>query len=333
MLSYPQCGPVERFEPVIEELLASKPLQRLKRVHQLGVFHFFIPSGNSSRYEHSLGVLMLLRKHGASLEQQIAGLLHDVSHMAFSHVADYLFERWDEELGEDFAHDIIHSTEIADILERHRIDSERVSDPRNFGLLERTKPDLCADRIDYSLRDGVCLGLHGIKQAKEIADDLTVVDGQFVFQTPEIAATHARLFIALDRDFYSSAKGIASFFLMVDAIKAGFETGELTLDDLLKNDDQVLRILIDSEYDTVAKPLHDLMHGFDVDELSLQPTHSLKKKTRYIDPLVIQGNELVRISHIDASVEREIALYLQQRDQPISFSIVSRDNCIDEYAI
>ena len=36
--------------------------------------------------------MLLIKKLGGSVEEQIAGLLHDVSHTAFSHVIDYVFD-------------------------------------------------------------------------------------------------------------------------------------------------------------------------------------------------------------------------------------------------
>ena len=44
-----------------------------------------------TRYEHSVGVMLLARRVGGGLREQVAALLHDVSHTAFSHVIDHVF--------------------------------------------------------------------------------------------------------------------------------------------------------------------------------------------------------------------------------------------------
>src|SRR3990167_3900982 len=77
-------------EPVILELLKSKLVLRLKGISQFGVPDKYHYIKGFSRYEHSVGVMILLRILGASLEEQVAGLLHDVSHTAFSHIVDWV---------------------------------------------------------------------------------------------------------------------------------------------------------------------------------------------------------------------------------------------------
>lgn len=84
---------VYKIEQVLEDLINSKPVQRLRGGHQGGASYLVNPKWNVTRYEHSVGVMLLIRKLGGSLEEQIAGLLHDVSHTAFSHVVDFALDQ------------------------------------------------------------------------------------------------------------------------------------------------------------------------------------------------------------------------------------------------
>ena len=87
-------GQVKITEPVLIELIKSPALQRLKKIEQHGTWQLhkdYKQSYYFSRYTHSIGVMLLLRKFNASVEEQLHGLLHDVSHTVFSHVADFLF--------------------------------------------------------------------------------------------------------------------------------------------------------------------------------------------------------------------------------------------------
>jgi uncharacterized protein len=146
-------GRVELTEQVIRELIGSSPVQRLRRINQSGASQYVLSGKTVTRYEHSLGVMILLRILGASLEEQIAGLLHDVPHTAFSHVIDFVFKDDNHEYHEKYRSEIVLNSEIPEILTRHGIDIDRILDDTQHTLLERKLPDLCADRIDYTLRD------------------------------------------------------------------------------------------------------------------------------------------------------------------------------------
>ena len=68
-------GSVQITDPVIVELIESTPLQRLKRVDQYGYRPLWVKPDvkigplDSSRFVHSVGVYLLLRRFGAALDE------------------------------------------------------------------------------------------------------------------------------------------------------------------------------------------------------------------------------------------------------------------------
>src|SRR4051812_29346399 len=84
-------GAVEIDEPVLLALLHSNAVQRLEQLMQHGVTALLGVTPSTTRLEHSIGVMLLVRRLGGSLQEQIAALLHDVSHTVFGHVIDYVF--------------------------------------------------------------------------------------------------------------------------------------------------------------------------------------------------------------------------------------------------
>ena len=147
-------GKYEIQEPVIVELINTDSIQRLKDIHQFGMPQRFYPFPGYSRYEHSLGVMLTLKELGADLEEQVAGLLHDVSHTAFSHTVDWVVgSREKEDFQDKNLKTIITNSDIPGILMRHGIDTNRITEHDNYPLLERPAPYLCADRVDYTLRE------------------------------------------------------------------------------------------------------------------------------------------------------------------------------------
>jgi HD superfamily phosphohydrolase len=73
-------GRVEITEPVLLDLIASEAMQRTKGISQHGITALLGITPPFSRFDHSLGAMLLVRHLGASVKEQIAALLHDISH-------------------------------------------------------------------------------------------------------------------------------------------------------------------------------------------------------------------------------------------------------------
>src|SRR3989344_2208425 len=174
-------GNFEITEPVILELINCPTLQRLKEIDQAGYLEPHFPGTAYSRFEHSVGVYLLLKMYQAPIEEQIAGLIHDVSHSAFSHCIDYVLDAGSEtehSHQDNVFDDYVRQSEIPGILEKYHFDLEYILDDRNFPLKERDLPDLCADRIDYSLRTAVVF--KEIENGKFFTDNLTTKNGKWI---------------------------------------------------------------------------------------------------------------------------------------------------------
>lgn len=82
------------------DLLDCPEVQRLRRIHQLGVSHFTYPGADHSRFSHTLGVLHMMqqawhriellgREPAVARSREVllaAAVLHDVGHGPFSHL-------------------------------------------------------------------------------------------------------------------------------------------------------------------------------------------------------------------------------------------------------
>jgi uncharacterized protein len=92
-------------------LIDSPLLQRLRRIRQTGLAYLVYPSATHTRFEHSLGVTILVGKLVTHLRQnngsdiiskkdeyslRLAALLHDVGHSFLSHVSEQIYERFDD---------------------------------------------------------------------------------------------------------------------------------------------------------------------------------------------------------------------------------------------
>ena len=142
------------IDDVLIELINCGAVQRLKNIHQVGATYLVNKDLNVTRYEHSVCVMLLIKMLGGSLEEQIAGLLHYVSHTAFSHVIDFVLDNNEEDYHEIIFNEVVMNSEIPNILKRYGYNYKDIlMNEEKCTILERKAPRLCADRVDYTLRD------------------------------------------------------------------------------------------------------------------------------------------------------------------------------------
>ena len=109
-------------------------------------------------FDHSLGVYDIIRIYGGSLREQVAGLLYDASHTAFSHSAgDYMFGMAGIKSYQDDIHcQSLIALGLDSVLKKHGFSVEAVELHHNtLPLLKQKYPYLCADRIEYILHTGI----------------------------------------------------------------------------------------------------------------------------------------------------------------------------------
>ncbi len=309
------------IEPVLRELMASAPMQRLKRIHQLGAAHFFRPEWNTKRFEHSVGVMLFLRRHGAFLEEQIAGLLHDVSHLAFSHVMDFVFPNHEEDFAASLMNEVVSEGEIAAILRRHGFDPRKILDVHAFPLLEQPRPDVCADRFDYAVRDALTFGLITIEQAHRFHDAIAVVDGTFCFLDEAVAKAFAEMFLLNDY-IYASPRYICMYFMLAEAIKNALDEGEMTKADLRADDTVLTEKLLACQTPRVIEIMKIIRNGFSVKVDETFPEYVSTKKIRFMDPFVQTSNGLVRLSVLNQDFREELAEHISDRSVPLHLRVV-----------
>ncbi len=187
------------------KVISTPVFQRLRYVKQTGLAYMVYPGMNHTRFEHSLGVMYLARELAKFISENskldfvnvelvaLAGLLHDVGHLPFSHtfenalmLARQVYGLDVEEQGKkthvNFGVRVVKEF-LAHVIEKEF--SKEASDPVNFVvnvLEERPRSEeekiaslivsnfVDADRGDYLLRDsyyaGVTYGYFDVERLK-----------------------------------------------------------------------------------------------------------------------------------------------------------------------
>lgn len=282
----------EITDPVILDLLETDAFRRLERISQFGMPDRFYHIDGFSRHAHSLGVYILLNKLGASEEEQVAGLLHDVSHAAFSHLVDWVIGDSEKEDYQDKRHlSTLLQPELAGVLERYGYVASEMADYNRFGLLERESPDLCADRIDYLLREV------GPEVARMCLPQLCVFNGEIIFSEEASALLFANKFLDRQTEHWSGYEAVTRYVIFSDLLKKAIKEGVISFNDLLQTDDHVIGKLADSGGGEFAKVLN-LLRNKSLDFLPKSEVY-IKKKFRHVDPKVIRMGEAIRLSGLN----------------------------------
>ena len=287
-------------EEILEVLINTKAIQRLKNVYQDGASYLVNPKWNVTRYEHSIGVMILIRIMGGSIEEQIAGLLHDVSHTAFSHVVDFALDNKDEDYHEKIYKNIIENSEIPKILKNYGYDYKDILyNEFRWTILERPSPALCADRVDYTLRDMYHYGYITKDEIDSFISALCVVDGEIVVKSIKEAEWFVKTYYKEVIDFFLDPLKIYACDRLSKSIKVGLKNNIISIDDLSQTDNYVLDLLKKSKCEEAVLLIKEISSDVKViivDEKEYDIYQ--KNKTRLIDPTVLINGHKQKISEI-----------------------------------
>lgn len=300
-------GQFEINDPVILELINAPALKRLKGIDQAGYKPLWVKpyvEYDFTRFVHSVGVYLLLKKYGAPLEEQIAGLIHDVSHSAFSHCIDYALDSGSEKEHnhQDKLFDgFIRKTEIPEIIKKYGYDLEYILNDDNFPLKEKNLPDLCADRIDYSLKTAVIFEELNEAGKNYLLNNLTVIDNKWVFKTFDSARKYAELFQKLNAEYFAGFSSVLMFRTVGDYLRHSLQKGYINEDDLYTTDKAVLSKIekyhdkderLNLLFERMNKKVGCKNNPQDHDE-------QVFCKSRVVDPLCKHEGTMKRVSEID----------------------------------
>ncbi len=172
-------------EEIVEALLETKELQRLRGVRQLGLTSLAYPGADHTRFSHAVGTAHVMRHFIARIrsidgdlpcwqrltserarEALAAALLHDVGHGPFSHLFESALpdgvhhEQWSTRIVLD------ESTEVNQVLRRYdsalpqRV-ADLISGQHELPYLARAVSGMFdVDRCDYLLRDAHFTGVN-----------------------------------------------------------------------------------------------------------------------------------------------------------------------------
>ncbi len=293
VINDPIYGKVKIEASAAVEIIKSAPFQRLKKIAQYGIPDKYYFIKNITRFEHSIGVMILLKKLGASEKEQIAGLLHDISHTAFSHLIDWVIGKGggDENFQDQHHKNFMNSKTLSNILRKYKFIPEEIFDYKHFGLLERPLPMLCADRADYSLRE------FPKAKARFCINNLLVLDNKIVFNNKKAAKLFALNYLSIQENHWGGFEANARYFIFANLLRYALDKKIIKFKDFWKYDQYIIEKLEKSKDGKILKTLKVLrnksLRKYKMSKLMQ------KRKFRRVDPQFLEKNKLVTLSEKD----------------------------------
>ncbi|RJR27197.1 hypothetical protein C4561_02800 [candidate division WWE3 bacterium] len=281
-------------------IIKHPAMQRIKNIWISAYGYLFDMKRNATRYDHSLGVYLLLRHFGASKEEQVAGLIHDVSHTALSHVSTYALQG--KYTGTEF-HELeqekfIFESGLGSLLSDLGYNPSELLHSEKYSFLENNLPDICADRLDYALRDSLHLQILSKQQVDFVLENLKIINKEFIFKNADAAFTYSFAFYLLNLMHYGSPAEAHFNNDFGELIKYAVKKGVLHEKDWFSDDVKVINRLKVSSDKKIKKWLSSYNNKLAVYEDRKNPTKVFPKKIRIVDPKVKIGNKIKRLTEI-----------------------------------
>lgn len=208
-------GSIEISE-LAKSIIDTSEFQRLRRINQTGALMWVFPSANHSRFEHSVGVYYLAKTFAKNITWNldiknknklieiigIAGLVHDLGHLAFSH----LFETFLHNKNIQFHHEDLSIKLFIKICSDYKINLNSfeqnliikiIHPDKNwqdgiiwedtkigkwiFQIVASPKTGIDVDKFDYLIRDSVSCGIKTSFDFDRIIKITKIINGEIIF--------------------------------------------------------------------------------------------------------------------------------------------------------
>ncbi len=267
-----------------------------------------------SRYDHSIGVALIIYHFTKDIKQSLAGLFHDIATPSFSHVIDFLNnDHLTQESTEDGTKEIIEQdTQIQELLKLHHLTTDDVCDYHMYPIADNDTPKLSADRLEYTLNNMINFNYANMETVQAIYNDLLVTTNEFhevelQFQNLELAKQFAfgSLFCS---KIYVSDEDRYSMQHLAELLKNAIDNNILTTLDLYQDEPTVIQKFL--KHPTFQKKWNHFQQLEMIGKQNYQQNDDYRMilaKKRYINPYIQNKG---RITTIDSNYQKQLQEFL-----------------------
>ena len=302
-----------------------------------------------SRFDHSVGVALIIWNFTHNKAQTLAGLFHDVSTPAFSHVSD--FRKGDaltQTATEEDNTSIIYSDpKLKNLLEQDGVTLKEVENYHLYPVADNEIPGLSADRLEYMFPSGAALAGTGcltstwnLSEIRDLYNDIVLCkneNGQceLGFATQEAAAQYTVRFNDIGHLLQTHEDKMV-MQLLAHTMELAVNCGVISEDDFYKmSEKQIMDRLknFSKTKKSLNSPEGELARHFTAYTTMTKVEHTdsplencfcenVKVKQRYITPLAVTGEQInglyqaKRITELNEKARKSVQDFLAYDDTP-----------------
>lgn len=286
-----------------------------------------------SSLDHSVAVSLIVWHFTRDKKQTLAGLFHDIATPVFKHCIDFMNEDYEtQESTEELTTKIIkESKEIMKLLGRDKIQIDEVNNYHIYPIADNDTPQLSADRLEYTLSNGLGATekIWGLKEIEEIYKNIEIQKNEagieeLGFKDKEIAEKFVHTMSMLS-SMYIRNKTKFSMQFLADIMKKMSEKDLITINDLYNlSEKEVIQKIENCEIGNIAKCFKIWKNATNVCESDTRVDDKYcvsidKIKIRYINPLVRNKDEFMRINKISDIAKQDIEKALNYKTKKYAY--------------
>ena len=280
-------------------------------------FPTYLGLGSHSRYDHSVGVGLIVWHFTHSSVQASAGLFHDIATPVFAHVVDFLRgDHLNQEATEEGTLSAVQgSPELQDVLARTGINAEETGDYHRYPIADNDAPRLSADRLEYTLSNMVNFGFASRADTARFYRNLIVSRNEdsvpeLAFRDAETAIEFSRIALKLSR-LYESQEDRYAMEMLAELLRNALKLRVIMESDLNTTEPLVIKKLLSDERTAF---LWERYASLSAVKAAVAPSvegewRQIRVKRRYMDPLV---HERGRVSGIFPDYRDALDAYLSE---------------------
>lgn len=270
-----------------------------------------------SRFDHSVGVALLIWRFTGDIQQTLAGLFHDIATPCFAHVVDFMLgDNMNQEATEKGTRETIERSDgIQALLRKYGLSTDDVADYHRYPIADNDSPQLSADRLEYTLGNLVNYRFIARERAGRMLDALAVLQDErgreeLGFVSAEEAVAFANGAMDMGR-IYVSEPDRFSMQMLAELLCSARDAGVITMTDLWCDEPYLIGKLCGDERFAEEwvhyRQYRAIHHG--------EGGVVVHAKKRFIDPLVLDRG---RVSQIDAAFKERLEAFLgESQDVPM----------------